>query len=365
MNWMQISPPDFSYQGEIIVLQIFATLMVVGASAASVFLRRDFNAIMAFTASGLAVALLFVLAPAPDVALVQIVVDILALVILMLALSRLPRVQRRAAQELTDTTRQKRKIPWRDLLVASAFGLVVTVITLANLSQRPHVTITPYYEEYAKELTGATDIVGAIVVDFRALDTMIEISVFAMAGLGISLLLFHSAKKHGDAGSQMDDPLGTKVSRFNTFGIGGLRTSAFIRVPAYVTLPLAIILAITQMMYGHDQPGDGFTAGVIISLSIALWYMVFGYNETRKRLPWLKSSRLIGYGILIALTTGTVAALMTGSFLGNVDFTETWAFMPSGFHISTSFLFEVAICMTVMGSVAHMLNTLGHPREKA
>jgi multisubunit Na+/H+ antiporter MnhB subunit len=120
---------------------------------------------------------------------------------------------------------------------------------------------------------------------------------------------------------------------------------------------------VTHMMYGHDQPGDGFTAGVIISLSIGLWYMVFGYYETRQRLPWLRSSRLIGFGILLALVTGGVAALVTGSFLGNVDFTEGWAFLPSGFHISTSFLFEVAICLTVLGSVAHMLNTLGHPRD--
>ena len=365
LGWMRVSLPDLSYQGEIIILQVFATLMVVGASAASVFLRRDFNAIMAFTASGLAVALLFVLAPAPDVALVQIVVDILALVILMLALSRLPRKQRRAAQELSDTVRKKRQIPVRDLLVSAAFGLMIATLTFANLSQKPHVTITPFYEEFAKSMTGATDIVGAIVVDFRALDTLLEISVFAMAGLGISMLLFHSAKKHGDAGSQMDDPLGTKPSRFKTFGIGGVRTSAFIRVPSYVTLPLALILAVTQMMYGHDQPGDGFTAGVIVSLAIGLWYMVFGYHETRKRLPWLKASRLIGYGILIGLATGTVAALMTGSFLGNVDFTESWYFMPKGFHISTSFLFEVAICLTVLGSVAHMLNTLGHPRERS
>lgn len=363
LRWRALSMPDFSYQGEIIILQIFATLMVVGAAAASVFLQRDFNAIMAFTASGLAVALLFVLAPAPDVALVQIVVDILALVILMLALSRLPRAQRRAAQEMSDTAREKRKIPWRGLIVSSAFGLVITVITFANLSLRPHATITPFYEEFAKELTGATDIVGAIVVDFRALDTLMEIGVFSLAGLGISMLLYHSAKKHGDEGSQMDDPLGTKPSRFKTFGIGGVRTSAFIRVPSYVTLPTAIVLAATHMMYGHDQPGDGFTAGVIISLSISLWYMVFGYQETRQRLPWLRASRLISYGILLALGTGTVAAIITGSFLGNVDFTESWKFMPSGFHISTSFLFEVAICLTVLGSVAHMINTLGHPRE--
>lgn len=365
LGWMRISLPDLSYQGEILMLQIFATLMVVGAAAASVLLRRDFTAIMAFTASGLAVALLFVLAPAPDVALVQIVVDILALVILMLALSRLPRKQRRAAQELTNAVRQKRKIPVRDLLVSAAFGLMVTVMTFANLSQRPHVTITPYYEQFAKALTGASDIVGAIVVDFRALDTLIEISVFALAGLGISLLLHHSARKHGDEGSQMDDPLGAKPNRFETFGIGGRRESAFIRVPSYVILPLALVLALTQLMYGHDQPGDGFTVGVIISLAIALWYMVFGYQETRRRLPWLRSSRLIGYGILLAIVTGFVAALMTGSFLGNVDFTASWTFMPKGFHISTSFLFEVAICLTVLGSVAHMLNTLGHPREKA
>jgi multicomponent K+:H+ antiporter subunit A len=118
------------------------------------------------------------------------------------------------------------------------------------------------------------------------------------------------------------------------------------------------------MMYGHDQPGDGFTAGVIISLSIALWYMVFGYHETQQRLPWLKASRLVGYGILLALVTGLTAVIMTGSFLGNVDFTEGWALLPAGFHVSTSFLLELAICMTVLGSVAHMLNTLGRLQER-
>ncbi len=37
--------------------------------------------------------------------------------------------------------------------------------------------------------------------------------------------------------------------------------------------------------------------------------------------------------------------------------------MPKGFHISTSFLLEMAICLTVLGSVAYMLNTLGRPEE--
>ncbi|MFO7678497.1 MAG: hydrogen gas-evolving membrane-bound hydrogenase subunit E [Chloroflexota bacterium] len=364
VRWGDVSWPVFAFEGGIAILQGFALLLVVGASAASVVLRRDFSAIMAFTASGLAVALLFVLAPAPDVALVQTVVDILSLVILMLALSRLPRVQRWAAQELTDKMRRKPRLPWRDLVLAATFGLVVAAITFTNLNERPHDTVTPYYEANAKTLTGATDVVGAIVVDFRALDTLIEISVFASAGLGISMLLYHSAKKHGDRGSQIDDSPDVEQA-FATLGIGGRRTSAFIRVSAYGTLPVALMLAVTQMMYGHDQPGDGFTAGVIISLAIALWYVVFGYHDTRRRLPWLKASRLIGGGVLLALTTGSLAALVTGSFLGNVDFTAGWTFLPSGFHISTSFLFEVAICLTVLGSVAHMLNTLGHPTEQS
>ncbi len=124
-----------------------------------------------------------------------------------------------------------------------------------------------------------------------------------------------------------------------------------------------MMLAATHIMYGHDQPGDGFTAGVIVSLTVGLWYIVFGYEETRQRLPWLKASTFIGAGILLAILTGVTAVFLTGSLLGNFDFTAGWTFLPDGFHISTSFLIEVAIFLAVLGSATHMLNTLGHPGE--
>ncbi len=95
-----------------------------------------------------------------------------------------------------------------------------------------------------------------------------------------------------------------------------------------------------------------------------MWYIVYGYEETRRRLPWLRGVRLIAAGVLLAVTTGLVAGLIEGNFLANVDFGEMVGLpLPAGFHISTSFLFEVAICLTVLGSIALMLNTLGHPRE--
>lgn len=359
---------DFSmitidFAGELTALRIFTLYVAVGASLATVWLRRDFFAILAVGAFGLSIAVFMLLEPAPDVALVQIVVDILATVVLVLALTRLPRKQRRQAQDVTDVTFRQRPSLVRDTLIAVSAGIIVSLISLTALLSRPHATIvTPYYEQAAKPLTGAADIVGAIVVDFRALDTLIEITVFSVAGLGIYTLLRYAARKFGDAGRQVDELPPADGKKFFTFGIGGARLSSFIRTPAYVTLPLTMILAATQMMYGHDQPGDGFTAGVIIGLAVGLWYIVFGYEEIRQRLPWLKGVPLIGAGILLAIVNGIVTELIRGNFLANVDYGELIALpLPKGFHISSSFLFELAICLAVLGSVALMLNSLGHP----
>ncbi|MFN2180960.1 MAG: hydrogen gas-evolving membrane-bound hydrogenase subunit E [Candidatus Promineifilaceae bacterium] len=360
--------PELDFGGGLLILRLVAPLIVVGASAATVVLKRDFSAVLALGAAGLGMALIFVLEPAPDVALVQIVVDILALVIMVLALNRLPRGQRHSAQFLTErgwreaTSGRLPSWTWQALL-AALLGVVVAIVTLLALLERPREsTVTPYYAENAKAETGATDIVGAIVVDFRALDTLIEITVFSLAGLGIATLLTHAARKHGD-----HNPRERHIDRktFTTRGVGGYPLSPFIRVAAYATLPISMILAATQMMYGHDQPGDGFTAGVIISLAIAIWYIAFGFEETRRRLPWIRETAFIAIGILLAITTGLVATVITGNFLGNVDFTESWTWLPKGFHISTSFLLEVSICLAVVGGATHMLSTLGHPEEES
>ncbi|MCA9960569.1 MAG: DUF4040 domain-containing protein [Anaerolineales bacterium] len=357
-----VSWPILDFDGELAILRLFALLVAVGAALASVLLVRDFAAIVALGASGLAVAVLMALEPAPDVALVQIVVDTLALVILVLALTRLPRPQRRRAQAFTFA--QSRRGLLRDGLVAGAMGAVVTAVTFVALISRPRESyLTPFFAANAKPLTGAKDIVGAIVVDFRALDTLIEIAVFSMAGLGIYTLLRLAARHHGDRGTQVDE-LPLPVQALRSYGIGGQLVSPFVRVVAYFVLPLALIIAATHMMYGHDQPGDGFTAGVIISLAVGFWYVVFGYYQTRQRLVWLRAAPLISSGLLLVMVSGAIAAFVNGHFLSPVDFGALLGLpLPAGFSLSTSFLFEVAICLAVVGSVVYMLNTLGHPGE--
>ena len=295
--------------------------------------------------------------PAPDVALVQIVVDILATVILVLALSRLPRTERRKAP----TANRMQPLA---LVAAIGSGALVTIISMTALMSRPRSSVvTPFYETNAKQLTGASDIVGAIIVDFRALDTLIEIAVFGLAGLGVYSLLRYAAMTHGDVGMSLD---GASANGFNadkrSFGINGLPTSTYIQAMANVLLPVALVIATIHMLYGHDQPGDGFTAGVIASLAIGFKYVVFGFRVTRQRLGWLRPNRLIAVGALLAIGSGLAALGLEGSFLASADYGKLLGLpLPTGVKLSSGFIFEVAIALSVLGSVTYMLDTLGRP----
>lgn len=352
--------PRVDFASELALLRVLGLVMVVGTALATLVLKRDLAAIIALSALGLGMALLMALEPAPDVALVQVVVDILSTVILVLAITRLPRAERHRAQALTFA--QSRGGLLRDGLIAGGLGAVVALVTLSLLVTRPRLSeVTPFYAANAKPLTGARDIVGAIVVDFRGFDTLIEITVFALAGLGVYTLLRYAAKTAND---RVPNPPPAQARWLSTRGVGRYPTSAFIHVLAYAVLPLAMMIALTHIVYGHDQPGDGFTAGVIISLAVAFWYVVFGYEQTKRRLGWLKPRRLIAAGITLALVQALLSWAVNAVFFSPLDMGARWSLpLPTGFAFSASFLFEVAICLAVLGSASLMLDTLGHPAD--
>ncbi|MBM4155911.1 MAG: DUF4040 domain-containing protein [Lentisphaerae bacterium] len=323
-------------------VRVFAALVALGAALASARLRDDLLAVLALAASGLSVALYIALEPAVDVALVQVVVDILTTVVLVLALRRLPRGP---AHEPRVPERLRGAVP------AIAAGVVMAAVAYAALSSRPRESVvTPFYEANAVARTGASDVVGAIVVDFRGYDTLIEITVFAAAGLGVAMLL-GAARRGRPAG---------EARAAATVGVAGPRTSPFLHLLAWVVLPLALMMAATRILYGHDQPGDGFTAGVTVSLGVALWHAVFGLAATRRRLRWARPRALIGAGLVLAMAGAAAPVLAGQAFFSPFDFGHAVGLpLPPGVHFGTAMVFELAICLTVLGSAVHGLESLG------
>jgi multicomponent K+:H+ antiporter subunit A len=344
-------------------LRIIILLVALLGSLASVLILRDLHAILALGVSGLAVAGWMALEPAPDVALVQVVVDILATIILVLTLTIIPRKLRKKAREFT--LNRTRFGVFRDAFIAFSLGLLVFVVSLASLNTRDERTnlAEAYHIDGAKTLAGAKDMVGAIVVDFRAIDTMLEIMVFAFAALGIYTLLHFTVRKAKDQETEPEEHRNPPGEPRGSFG---LPTSPFLHMLAYAVLPLAVILALTQLIYGHDQPGDGFTAGVTIGLAIASWYIIFGYNATKAKLTWLNPVRLIGIGLAIALVNALLGFVFGKGFFAPVDYGAMLgisAYLPVGLVLSNAFIFEIAICVTILGASVLILDNLGHPTE--
>ncbi|MFB6069280.1 MAG: hydrogen gas-evolving membrane-bound hydrogenase subunit E, partial [Halobacterium sp.] len=128
---------------------------------------------------GFMVAIFYILASAPDLALTQLVVETLTLVIFVLVLDRLPAFYGEI----------KRTRLYRDTALSVLVGATVALTVLLTTAASPKKTVMQYYVQQAIPKGGGGNIVNVILVDFRGLDTMGEISVIAMAALSVLTLV--------------------------------------------------------------------------------------------------------------------------------------------------------------------------------
>jgi multisubunit Na+/H+ antiporter MnhB subunit len=132
------------------------------------------------------------------------------------------------------------------------------------------------------------------------------------------------------------------------------------RTAAALVTPTALLIAVGHILYGGVAPGDGFTAGVIGGLAVALMYIVFGYEAARRRLSWLRPAPLVGIGLLVALVNAALPLLAGRAFLGHttlegIDF--------AGIKFASSTVFEFAIFLTVFAGVSTIMEAIAHPKE--
>jgi hypothetical protein len=102
-----------------------------------------------------------------------------------------------------------------------------------------------------------------------------------------------------------------------------------------------------------------------VGLAIGLWYVALGYDETHRRLGWLKPSLLVGAGVVLALVNGVAAAMLGLSTFAYVEYdTLVGIPMPPGLHLSSGLVTEAAIFLAVLGGVTYVLDGLGHPGDQ-
>lgn len=290
--------------------------------------KSRLNAVILISTAGVGVTLQILVLGAPDVALTQFLVEVLTAVVILLVLRQQPSTFHR-------TLRRRRAIAGVIALgmgVASGMGTYV----LYGRHERPEIAM--WYLHKAPEIAGGPNIVNTILVEFRALDTMGELSVLGMAGVVIAAVV-GSVPRHPFQEGTHPAPLGE--SQLN---------SVPMRQLSKLLLPILALLSLLIFMRGHTVPGGGFIAALVAGAIFMVMYLNKG-----KDLPVVARKApmyLTGVGMLMAVGTGFLG-LTQGSFLYAIHGELL------GQHLTTSMIFDGGIYLAVLGMVTQAINSMG------
>jgi multicomponent Na+:H+ antiporter subunit A len=155
-----------------------AGLILLAALAAARSTSR-LGAVAALGGVGFGVALIYLLFGAPDLAMTQFSIETLTVILFVLVFYHLPRFSLLSG----------RPARVRDALIALSFGALTTALVLLAKTMQLHPAISGYFVEHGVPKAHGRNIVNVILVDFRALDTLGEITVLAVVGIGVFALL--------------------------------------------------------------------------------------------------------------------------------------------------------------------------------
>ncbi len=345
----------------------FAVLWLIGGAAAiGAAWQAKFHRLVAVILLGVVgtvVCLTFAWFSAPDLALTQITVEAVTTVLFLLGLRWLPK------RILEDDPRTEARGRWRrrrDLLLAVAAGGGLAALSYALLTRTGAQSISPYYLANALPQGGGTNVVNVMLVDFRAFDTLGEITVLAIVGLTIYALLrrFRPPVEVSELPPQQRSALvpgSTDLRRPREEPAADDAGPGYLVVPAVLVrllLPVALVVALYLFMRGHNLPGGGFVAGLTVAIAFIAQYMVGGTQWVEERLN-MHPPYWMTVGLLLAVLTGI------GSFAFGHPFltTHTAHFtLPvlGELHVPTAAFFDLAVFSVVLGSTLLLLTALAH-----
>ena len=343
-----------------ILLWTIGALCALGAAWQAKYHRLAALALL--SGAGLSTCITFTWFSAPDLALTQLSVEAVTTVLILLGLRWLPRrlepaetgVQRTALATARRT---------RDLLIAVAAGGGMAALAWAMMSRQFPQSISTFFLERALPEGGGTNVVNVMLVDFRGFDTFGEIVVLGIVALTVYALLrrFRPARETLDLPPQQRAlPADLETDLVNP-RLANDTAVGYLMVPAVLmrlVLPLACMVSVYLFMRGHNEPGGGFVAGLVMSVALLLQYIVSGTVWVEEHMP-LRPRRWIGVGLLTALATGV------GSwFLGYPFMTTHTAHLTlpliGEIYIASALFFDIGVFTLVVGSTLLVLTALAH-----
>jgi multicomponent K+:H+ antiporter subunit A len=348
---------------EFILLWVIGTVCAIGAAVKAKFHRLV--AITLMGGAGLTTCLSFVWFSAPDLALTHIIVEVVTTMLFLLGLRWLPMRLEEAPRRQRVRDRARRA---RDFLLAVAAGSGLATLSYAMLTRPAPQSISPFFLRRALPEGGGANVVNVMLVDFRAFDTIGEITVLGAVALTVFALLrrFRPPKESIDRPRQqrvLQPDVITDLVKPRTTEDAARGYMMVPAVIAHLLLPVAFVLAAHLFLRGHNEPGGGFVAGLVVAVAFLMQYLVAGtvWVETRAR---LRPTRWIGTGLLFAALTGLGAVALGYPFLTTHTAHLTLP-LVGDVHVPSATFFDLGVFLAVVGATLLILTALAHQSTRA
>ncbi|UZE04161.1 monovalent cation/H+ antiporter subunit A [Pseudomonas corrugata] len=348
-----------------VILWLLAIACALGAAWQAKYHRLA--ALTMVSVCGLMTCVTFVWFSAPDLALTQLVVEVVTTVLILLGLRWLPR-RIEDASPRPNSERRARIRRLRDLLLSGAVGGGMALLSYAMLTRQTPNDISSFYLSRALPEGGGSNVVNVMLVDFRGFDTLGEITVLVAVALAVFALLrrFRPPKESMQLPAQQRLLAPDVVTDLVNPRHASDTALGFMMVPSVLVrllLPIALVVSFYLFMRGHNQPGGGFVAGLVMSVAFILQYMVAGTQWVEAQMS-LRPLRWMGTGLLFATATGLGAMAVGYPFLTTHTWHLKWPLLGD-VHLASALFFDIGVYAVVVGSTLLILTALAHQSVRA
>ena len=319
---------------------VIAVLAIVMSTGVAVVQRR-FAAVMLLGGVGYAMAAIFLLYGAPDLALTQLLVETLSIVVFLLALRDLP-------SKFVSTT--VRTVSVLRLALCAAVGIGITVFALSAGTHASGSSPNEVFEKLSEKAAGGRNIVNVILVDFRGSDTMGEITVLLLAAIGVANLVAAVRRsRRYDAERGLVDAGRTSAAEGSP--------SLIVDGVTHALFPVVLLLSLFLTFRGHNSPGGGFAGGLVVGGGLAIRYLAGG-TRALGRLAKLPSSFVMGVGLTLSMATAIIPLTVGNAFLESSIYPLDVPVIGEVKVVSSAF-FDLGVYILVVGVCLAILTQLG------